>query len=76
MDESQPLGDQFPFIGGKAMGINDENKDYELLRYKLWIALVRLSERTNDMDIDDGADFAFNIDDEITRLEMEMTEDE
>ena len=75
MDGSQPLGDQFPFIQGKAMGINDTNKEYELLRYKLWIALTRLAELTNDLDVDDGADFAFNIDDEITRLEMEM-EDE
>ena len=75
MDGNQPLGDQFPFIQGKAMGINDTNKEYELLRYKLWIALTRLAEHTNDLDVDDGADFAFNIDDEITRLEMEM-EDE
>ena len=73
MDDNQPLGDQFPFIQGKAMGINnDENKEYELLRYKLWIALVRLAERTNDTDVDDGADFAFNIDDELARLEREM----
>ncbi len=76
MDDNQPLGDQFPFIGGKAMGINETNKEYELLRYKLWIALVRLAERTNDVNVDDGADFAFNIDDEITKLEMEMMEDE
>ena len=75
MDENQPLGDQFPVIGGKAMGINETNKDYELLRYKLWIALVRLGESTNDIDVNDGADFAFNIDDEIARLEKEMGND-
>ena len=72
MDDNQPLGDQFPFIGGKAMGVDNESKEYELLRYKLWIALMRLSESSNAEDIDDGADFAFNIDDELARLEKEM----
>ena len=41
MDEKH-LGDQFPFIGGQAMGINNN----QTLRYKLWMALVKLSELT------------------------------
>lgn len=67
MDEKQ-LGDQFPFIGGQAMGINNN----QTLRYKLWMALVKLSELTTDNDVDDGADFAFNIENEISRLEKEL----
>lgn len=70
MDEKEPLGDQFPVIGGKVMGIKSE--EYKLLEYKLWVALVRLAERTNDQICDDGADFAFDIDDEIARLERSM----
>ena len=73
MDQGQPLGDQFPFIQGKAMGI--KNEETKLLEYKLWVALVRLSEWTNEQDVDDGADFAYNIDDEIKRLERSMSED-
>ena len=53
MDEKH-LGDQFPFIGGQAMGIN------------------KLSELTTDDNVDDGADFAFNIENEISRLEKEL----
>jgi hypothetical protein len=73
MDQDQPLGDQFPFIQGKAMGIKSD--EFRLLEYKLWVALVRLAERTNDTICDDGADFAFDIDDEIKRLERSMGED-
>lgn len=67
MDEKH-LGDQFPFIGGQAMGINNS----QTLRYKLWMALVKLSELTTDDDVDDGADFVFNIENEIIRLEKEL----
>ena len=67
MDEKH-LGDQFPFIGGQAMGINNS----QTLRYKLWLTLVRLSELTTDDNVDDGADFAFNIENEISRLEKEL----
>ena len=70
MDQDQPLGDQFPVIGGKVMGVKSE--EFKVLEYKLWVALVRLAERTNDIDVDDGADFAYNIDDEIERLERSM----
>ena len=73
MDEDQPLGDQFPFIQGKAMGIKSD--EFRLLEYKLWVALVRLSEHTLFEDVNDGADFAFNIEDEIARLERSMDKD-
>ena len=67
MDEKH-LGDQFPFIGGQAMGINNT----QTLRYKLWMALVKLSELTADDSVNDGADFAFSIENEIVRLEKEL----
>ena len=67
MDEKH-LGDQFPFIGGQAMGINNN----QTLRYKLWMALVKLSELTTDESVNDGEDFAFNIENEIVRLEKEL----
>jgi|TARA_R110000823_G_scaffold226188_1_gene353916 hypothetical protein len=67
MDEKH-LGDQFPFIGGQAMGINNN----QTLRYKLWMALVKLSELTADDSVNDGADFAFSIENEIVRLEKEL----
>ncbi len=50
------------------MGINNS----QTLRYKLWMALVKLSELTADESVDDGADFAFNIENEISRLEKEL----
>ena len=67
MDEKH-LGDQFPFIGGQTMGINNN----QTLRYKLWMALVKLSELTTDESVNDGEDFAFNIENEIVRLEKEL----
>jgi len=67
MDEKH-LGDQFPFIGGQTMGINNS----QTLRYKLWMALVKLSELTTDESVNDGEDFAFNIENEIVRLEKEL----
>ncbi len=71
--DNRPLGDQFPFIQGKAMGIKADD-DYKVLEYKLWMALVRLSEHTLFEDVDDGADFAFNIESEIEKLERNMEE--
>jgi hypothetical protein len=71
MDEKH-LGDQFPFIGGRAMGIEDQEKT--TLRYKLWISLIRLSELTSEETIDDGSDFAFNVENEIKKLERELCE--
>jgi len=69
MDEQEPLGDQFPFIRGKAMGVDDDNR---LLKYKLWLSLVRLLEHSDLSSIDDGADFAFDIENEIHKLEREL----
>jgi hypothetical protein len=47
---------------------------YRLLEYKLWIALVALAEKTPENTVDDGADFAYNIEQEIKRLEESMSE--
>ena len=73
MEDKQPLGDQFPFIEGKTMGI--KNDQYRLLEYKLWVALNKLSEHTPEDTVDDGADFAYNIEQEIKRLEESMGDD-
>ena len=71
MDEKH-LGDQFPFIGGQAMGIKTD--EHRLVEYKLWVALVRLSELTSEEIVDDGADFAYSVEQEIQRLEESMSE--
>ena len=42
------------------------------MKYKFWMALVRLSEVTNADHIDDGADFVYNIEDQIKKLESDL----
>ncbi len=44
----------------------------DIMKYKFWLALTRLSELTVDDYIDDGADFAYNIEEEISKLEGEL----
>tara|TARA_Y100000310_G_C20522862_1_gene734545 strand:- start:826 stop:1050 length:225 start_codon:yes stop_codon:yes gene_type:complete len=73
MDDRKPLSDQFPVIEGKVMGLNcEDNMNQNLLKYKLWMALNKLSELTSDTSVDDGADFAYDIENEIFLLEQEL----
>ena len=73
MDDQKPLSDQFPVIEGKVMGLNcEDNMNQNLLKYKLWMALNKLSELTSDTSVDDGADFAYDIENEIFLLEQEL----
>jgi|TARA_Y100001951_G_scaffold49488_1_gene39030 hypothetical protein len=73
MDDQKPLSDQFPVIEGKVMGLNcEDNMNQNLLKYKLWMALNKLSELTTDTSVDDGADFAYDIENEIFLLEQEL----
>ena len=73
MDDQKPLSDQFPVIEGKVMGLNcEDDMNQNLLKYKLWMALNKLSELTSDTSVDDGADFAYDIENEIFLLEQEL----
>jgi hypothetical protein len=73
MDDQKPLSDQFPVIEGKVMGLNcEDNMNQNLLKYKLWMALNKLSELTTDTSVDDGADFSYDIENEIFLLEQEL----
>tara|TARA_R110002020_G_scaffold442723_1_gene653891 strand:- start:503 stop:721 length:219 start_codon:yes stop_codon:yes gene_type:complete len=72
MDEIEPLGDQFPFIEGRVMGVEEETR---MLKYKLWITLIRLTESSSCDSVDDGADFAFDIETEINKLERELLDE-
>tara|TARA_Y100001951_G_scaffold87212_1_gene78108 strand:+ start:1117 stop:1356 length:240 start_codon:yes stop_codon:yes gene_type:complete len=78
MDDKQPLSDQFPVIEGKVMGLNLKNDkttlalENENLKYKFWMALIRLSELTHDVFVDDGEDFAYDIEEEIAKLQDEL----
>ena len=78
MDDQKPLSDQFPVIEGKVMGLNLKKGkkslivENENLKYKLWMALNKLSEQTCLITIDDGADFAYDIENEIFLLEQEL----
>ena len=44
----------------------------DIMKYKFWLALIRLSELTADDSIDDGADFAYSIEKAISKLEGEL----
>ena len=42
------------------------------MKYKFWMALVGLSELTDKDHVDDGADFVYNIEDQIKELESDL----
>ena len=78
MNDQQPLSNQFPVIEGKVMGLNLKNDKQTLivendnLKYKYWMALIRLTELTSDVFVDDGQDFAYNIEEEIAKLQEQL----